>query len=259
MTKIFYFLRRNQNEGMFDFFFDTLIDSPNDLDLLMFNKLCKWKFYPEELCEIYFRQFKKNLNNYLNIQSSSGIIIETLKLACSYIAFESLLSLFSEIGNQNIIKFMSLWANSEIPRHCVESAIVASFPGNDILLFLTGELEKFTFSEKFKTALKQRSETVTFETHDWKKFINTDNLEFDAKSKIIASSSMSIEEIRKNIASENPTDIAFGMHSIRQMINANPNSIIGLEILNPLINCLFYDERYEIIKFTKIEFLVLFI
>jgi hypothetical protein len=243
MTKFFYFLRRSQNEDCFDFFFDSLFSSSEEMGLLMFNKLSSWKFYVEELRESYFRQFKRILNIFLITQSPSKLMVETLMTSSCIITFDFLYKALSDLNCEQTKSFLSLWIISEIPSHCIESSIAASFPEKSIILFLIDKCEKITLSENCKTILKKKSKSTKFDTTVWNTFIDTDT-GYVLTSKSASLNRPSYEEIHSNIESGAPTDIAFGMYCLRQRIAENLSTKIDAKLLNSVISCLFHEERY---------------
>ena len=220
----------------------------------MFQKLCSWKFYIEELSEIYSRQFKRLLSIFLIVQSPPKLMAETLRSASCIITFDSLYTALLELDCVKIKAFLSLWINSKIPNNCIESSIMASFPENDIINFLTDKCEKMTLSENCKIILKEKSECAKFDTNIWKSFIDTESDQFDSKLKSASSNKPDYEEILANIESNSPTDIAFGMYCLRQRISENSNSKIDLKLLNSVISCLFHEERYNSFSNCRIHF-----
>lgn len=244
IAKVFYLLRGNQNEDFFDFFFDYLLSSSEEMYLLMLLKLCSWKFYKEELSEIYSRQFKQILVMFLSIQSPSKLMTETLRSASCIVTFDSLYKALLELDCVQIIAFLSLWINSIIPNNCIESSIMASFPKNDIIKFLEDKCENMVLSDKFKAFLKEKSESENFDVNIWKSFIDTEDGQFGSKLVSATSTQPDYEEIRAYIQSDSPTDIAFGMYCLRQMIAENSKLKIEPKFLNSIISCLFHDERY---------------
>lgn len=243
VSKIFYFIRRNQNEYIFDFFLYPLIDSSGENDLLILKKLCDWKFYVDELSEVYLKHFKRMIFNYFIIQSPSNLMIETLKSVAGIVEFDSLYMILSELATAKIEKFLSLWTKSEIPKNCFESAIAASFPESDILLFLSDICENITLSEKLQSILVEKSEETEYDVSLWKKIIKSDKFKSNLESEFEHSARVDYEKIILNIESDSPTDIAFGMYSLRQSLDEKSSSEIDLKLLNSVISCLFHDDR----------------
>lgn len=246
ITKIFYFLRRNQNEGLFDFFFDALFSSSEEMGLLMFKKLFSWKFYVEELSESYTRQFKRILNTFLNTKLPPKIMLETLVSSSSIISSSALVLILSDLKCEQIKRFLSLWTDTEIPEHCIESSIIASFPEKDVIIFLMDKCEKISLSKKCKEILKEKSQSSKYDSTVWKQFFHNEDYVLDLKLKTETDhvNLPSYEEIYTNIESGTPTDIAFGMHCLRLKITQNPNMKIDSKLLNVVISCLFHEERY---------------
>jgi hypothetical protein len=246
MTNFFYFLRRSQNEDYFDFFFDSLFASSEEMGLLTFNRLSSWKFYVEELSESYFRQFKRILHIFLITQTPTKLMVETLMTSSCIITFDFLYKALLDLNCDQTKSFLSLWISSEIPSHCIESSIAASFPKNDIILYLMDKCEKITLSENCKAVLKKISESAKFDTTVWKIFIDIGTgTGYDSTSKSASLNRPSYEEIYSNIESGAPTDIAFGMYCLRQRIAENSSTKVDAKLLHSVIYCLFHEERYH--------------
>lgn len=220
---------------------------PDDMDFLMLKKLCDWEFYQEELSKIYSRQLKRIILHYFNVESPSIITIETLKSVSVHVKFEHLYKLLLDLDNTKIKSFLTLWTNAEIPINCIESALAASFPENDIIVFLSEICEKITPSEGLKNTLNEKSKGTKYDIKIWKRFLKFDDYQSDINHNNCPSEKINSNVILSNINSEIPANIAFGLYSLRQNYAENSSAKIESSLLNSIISCLFHEERLNII------------
>lgn len=248
MTKLFYFMRRSRIENQFGFFLEPIISSSNEneSDIYIFEKLCSFHFYFDQLAEFYSGYLKHYITTYLNSKCPSASLNNCLRSGVNAVNFISMLEIFKvlDLDELNLKKLLSIWLTGEItpPQHLIESIILLSFPSIDVLKMTEKYYHRFTFSPEFRMCLQDKASKIDFDRFIWSKVADfNDFSDFLSSSSIVEPES---KDILVDLKSNVPTDIAFGLFEIRKLVQCDPNFIVRVDMINPLIDCLFHEDRY---------------
>ena len=243
MTKLFYFLRRTQSEDQFDFLFEEWITNPSGIDLKLFQKLCDWKFYFEELSILYYKLLKRFIFQYLSIKNSSKSIIKLIQSGTLILKYNLLCKLFDEIGILNIEALFFESNHEEINQNILEAALTVSFPNLIFLNKLKTRVKKLTFSDEFMINIQKKIKESKFGEDLWyKSFIlkqPASNVSYEC------SSINDIENLLIEITDNNASDVAYSLYNILKKAEKNFTEDFGanLKLLNWIISCLFHVDR----------------
>lgn len=228
LSKLFYFLRRDQDLEHFDFFFEALVSKSGEIDLLLFDKLCSWDFYIDELYDNFYEKvFEKIISVYLELDSTSGTLKRTIRSGSTVIKFESLCSLFEKIGITNIKKVLALWENGQAPSHFIKAALIASLSDNSFIDSLKTEASGVDIDKDFDSL----PQNILCKSPE----------HLSGNTKIVSSEMSEIDEIMTNLKSFCPTDKAYGLHRLRQVPRSGFD--LSCKLLEAVMSCLFDDDR----------------
>lgn len=230
ITKIFYFLRRNQDLDQFVFIFEALGSRPGEIDLILFDKLCSWNFYPEELREsFYLNYFDTLAYRYLESDSDSENLKTAIRSGAIVIKSRGLCSFLEKNCSKNVTVFLNLWKNEKDAPIFIKTLLT---PITDNALFESDKnIESFTiknllYAEKCSNQNESPCEILEFQKATPK------TLEYEPSE---------LDEIMTNLSSTNSTDMAYGLHLLRK--RPQSNYCAKNELLEAVMSCLLSDDR----------------
>ena len=244
LTKLFYFLRRKQNEDHFGFFFEPWLTKKSEIEYEFYEKLCNWNFYFDEIEPFYFDIVKKNLNLYLKQGSSSTKLISSLTAGMSLLSFMRLYQVFDEYDNSDFFKILSLWKEGNVPINILQSLIAAAFPETTILKMLNLNNEKMVPHKDFIEIIKRKTKITSFDNEIWKKFIDLEFLSCDHEQNPLKSD---LSLISENINSDSSVNIAYGLYTLRKTLESSdsPKFTLNHDLMESIVNLVFHDDRYS--------------
>lgn len=242
LTKLFYFLRRNQNESHFDFFFEALRLNSKNGDSLLYKKLCEWQFYVDELLQIYSKTFTALLHRFLADNVPLDCVKDAIYSGGSVLQFKSIYQIFEGTIFSDIPKILHIWDDNKIPSSVLESALAVSFP-DPILLDNFVRFDDFVvYSEDFNDILNEKSKNMHFDKILWSRVIKLNLNDNDSAS---ISSNPDIKEILVNLQSQEPTDVAFGLFNIRKLVEKDTKFEFEPEkqLIDSIVSLVSHNDR----------------
>lgn len=236
-------MRRSRIENQFGFFLEPIFSSSNENDIFIFEKLCSINFYIDELAEFYSVYLKHYITAYLASQSPSSSLEHCLKSGVKVVNLISILEIFKDLDELNLKKILMIWLNggSIPPQHLIESILLLTFPSINVLEMVEVFFHHFTFSPEFVIILREKSSKTVFNECIWSKVTDLNDVNNRSSLSIAGPDST---DILANLKSNIPTDIAFGLFEIRNFLQNDPHFLISTDLINSLIDCLFYEDRY---------------
>ena len=239
LTKIFYYLRRSQNELCFGFFFETLHETSLGDEIIFYKKLCEWRFYVDDLAQIYDEIFNKLLRLYLSLEKPSYDVGLALCSASLVVKFEVVYQIFEDIGIVEIHKMIKNWRTGDLPKIIVESALAVLFPEGSLIHELNLK-DNMVFSQEFKNIVKEKSKVIRYDSNLWNCCISLESHENSPSTSLRSGID---DEILINLKSNHPTDIAYGLYNLRKAIEANTQFEVEQNLVNSIMNLVSHDDR----------------